>query len=117
MKDGAYVIELSADGFDQRGLMGLDRCIASGQGVDFQVRGEMSAFGPFLSGNLIFTMSPGKLRNQAVRNVFAVEMTGMCGGAEFFLHGVGPFGIVIDILGNEAAIEMVEQSQFSRTYH
>jgi hypothetical protein len=99
MQDGNYDIRLKADGFNGAGALNLTGDEGEGGSHDFSIRLHMGGAGPSATGALTIAMDSANVHNTSIPPTYAVAMTGSSSADQFALLGVGPIGLIVELLG------------------
>lgn len=99
MKNGRYVVRISADGLSEDTMLFLHDARVEAIGDGCELRGQISHAGRHLIGTMTIAVPPDTLRNRFIDGVFVVAMTGQEHGDEFNLFGLGPLGLIVELAG------------------
>ena len=98
MKDGRYAMQFSADGYVDDGVLSIERDVAVGSGRGVWLEGDVVDAGQKLTATLSVSMDPGTLKNTRVAGAFQMTMHGAIADGGFNLYGVGPLGLIVEIV-------------------
>ncbi len=98
MKSGDYSMCFSCDGYKGFGQLTLDGLLAKGRVEGNRLEGQISEAGRKLLAAIVIDLAPGVSGHRSIAGVFTCSMNGSASNDDFFLYGVGPLGIIIEII-------------------
>jgi hypothetical protein len=103
MKNGCYSMQFSAGGFVESGTLSVANLEAEGHGQRFGIRGRLANTGQRLTASMTVETFPGSLRNRFIGHTFTLSMQGVDAEGQFSLCGVGPLGVIVELVAIESA--------------
>ena len=98
LKSGAYSMRFNCDGYVGFGRFWLDGQLGKGGDDRYNVEGQISESGKHLIGAVTIDLAPGVSGNSKIQGLFACAMTGTRDEDSFALYGLGPLGLIIEIV-------------------
>ncbi len=98
MKSGTYSMRLDCAGHSGLGTLVLDGIWAKGSDARYRIEGQLTHSGTHLIAALTIDLTPGIPSDFPIKQLFACSMTGSGGEDSFVLYGIGPLGLIIEIV-------------------
>jgi hypothetical protein len=98
MKSGRYAMQFRADDLLDSGVLSIVGPEADGHGKRFSVRGNVMCAGPHLIASMTVAVAQRTDGDPSSDDTYTVSMRGVASDGHFSLRGVGPLGIVVEII-------------------
>jgi hypothetical protein len=98
MNSGRYAMKLNAGDCVAEGLLDLDGAMASSICPEVRIEGQISQAGKHLIGALTLEVPHCSIGNSLIGDLFAVPMIGSGTETHFTLHGLGPLGLIVELV-------------------
>ena len=98
MKNGEYSARVQCGDFRTTGILLLNGELATCSGPHHRIEGQIGQAGQRLVASLTVDLAPGVTGNAFVRGIFACAMTGSGETDSFNLYGLGPLGLIVEII-------------------